>query len=501
MLAGSTVDNLRSKVSDDPDSPPIVCYYFFRQDATRKVSRVEAYRAIVTQLFQQTHKVKRIDSVFSMADQKSDSLPLAARSKASELELLDTLRLCLHLINTYFVVDGIDECSDADTLVQNLSELCRHTQLKVILFSRPNLASLRRSVSRERCVVLEREALDEDIAQYLDLELSDLLTAGLIPKTIEIDSLKERFLRRAEGMFLWVRLMVAYLKSPALTRAQRIDAMMESTPEGLDVMYRRIIRRIQGLDQPSRDLACRALMWIAYGGSPFNALELKEGVFSNTWDNDEKDGAENFGFALVVSCCGLVEKWSNGRYYFIHLTAEIFLLSTSCTAGNCDIMVPNRVDGTLRIMTSCLSYILYSVSLRPLSGQLKLRASTEDISARLPFLSYSSSQWILHWYNIADQVFEDESDGEMLTKFARQLTTFLRARTVIMVWIEAIFTFGGNPCFAKLLALAENLSKYSNKFTALNLKQVHADFLAFASDMSELSLSWADTLETHPEEI
>jgi hypothetical protein len=502
VLAGSTVDMLHSQTADDLDSPGTVCHYFFRQDVATKASRVEAYRALVTQLYQQTHQSEKINAIFSMGNQKKDFLPLSVRSRASERELLDTLELCLqHVSNPYFVLDGIDECMDASKLVQSISRLCCHTPLRVILFSRPNFAYLRRSVPVERRVILERKILDEDIAQYFDHKLEELLEAGLIPEMIEIESLKQRLLSRAEGMFLWARLMIGYLTSPALTRAQRITAMMESTPEGLDAMYRRIIRSIQKLDQPSRDLASRAFMWIAYGGSPFSAIELKAAIFSDTWDNDENNGAEKLEFALVVSCCGLVEKRSNGYFYFIHLTAQEFLSSMSASSGASDIMLPTRVDGTLRIVASCLSYLLHQVPQQPLSGSLKLDATPEDIRARLPFLYYSSTQWIRLWQNIDDQMFKEGFNEKALTEFARHLSAFLEARLTIMVWIETIYTFQGETCIADLTGLADRLQKYSKKFPALDLKDLQFNLNAFSADMSKLSLAWAKTLELHPQEI
>jgi hypothetical protein len=118
----------------------------------------------------------------------------------------------------YFVFDSIDECSDNGKFLSELEGITALSNLKTIFFSRPNVAYLRRCIREEQNNRMSREKLDKDITVLLDNELQALQDSALLPLDFDLNSARDILLHRADGMFLWARLMMCYLNSVALTR-------------------------------------------------------------------------------------------------------------------------------------------------------------------------------------------------------------------------------------------------------------------------------------------
>lgn len=77
-----------------------------------------------------------------------------------------------------------------------------------------------------------------DIRIYLSNRLFELLYDGLLPDDMDLGYLFARLLRRATGMFLWVKLMILYLSSHALAINEGLEACEDTNlPEGLDETY------------------------------------------------------------------------------------------------------------------------------------------------------------------------------------------------------------------------------------------------------------------------
>ncbi|RYP78188.1 hypothetical protein DL771_000665 [Monosporascus sp. 5C6A] len=135
----------------------------------------------------------------------------------------------------------------------------------------------------------------------------DMQEQGFLHEIIDLATMVQHVAKRAEGMFLWARVMVAYLNSPALTRERRIDTIMEQTPRGLERLedlYCRIQDRIDSLDGPSRELAHKALLWVAY--AQLSSPELKEAIFPEGSDADSGDGS--------LASLGVLSRWMGKKF-------------------------------------------------------------------------------------------------------------------------------------------------------------------------------------------
>ncbi|KAI6358018.1 hypothetical protein MCOR25_007438 [Pyricularia grisea] len=80
-------------------------------------------------------------------------------------------------------------------------------------------------------------------------------------------------------------------------------------------------RNAQNLRAHSLDLARWAPTWTVYARL---SSELKEALYPDDgWDLEDHN-MQRLDHALIVVCCGLLEKSTNDRFQFIHLTALDF---------------------------------------------------------------------------------------------------------------------------------------------------------------------------------
>jgi len=111
---------------------------------------------------------------------------------------------------------------------------------------------------------VDTSALSVDIGCYLSRCPASLIDDDLLLPT-EIPNLVDHLIRGADGMFLWAKLMVNYLNSPALTPAKRLETIQHVIfPEGLEKMYDRILVFIGKQGKTERNLARNIFAWLTY---------------------------------------------------------------------------------------------------------------------------------------------------------------------------------------------------------------------------------------------
>lgn len=307
ILASSVVEELGNNYLA-PDASPMICYYFFSSEGRNSLetaSSSSAYRAILAQIMQQ-HKN---DTVLM------EKLAFAATSgtaqlRASTAELIDLLLLCSQNVeHIYLVLDGIDECDDSAALIRTLGILTTYSPLKIILFSRISVPCLSRTVVAMQRLPVDRMALSVDIGLYLSRCLASLIEDELLFPA-DIPNLVDHLVRGADGMFLWAKLMVNYLSSPALTPTKRLETIQHVIfPEGLEKMYDRILLLIGKHGKTERNLARNIFAWLAHAKAPLTIHQLYEATHMGDLDteDDTSHQIDLFRDTIAIVCGSLVE--------------------------------------------------------------------------------------------------------------------------------------------------------------------------------------------------
>ncbi|CZR63552.1 uncharacterized protein PAC_13449 [Phialocephala subalpina] len=505
VLAASTIEELQSPDSTNNGEVPIVCYYFFEAASPHGTTRLAAYRALATQLFQQGHVLESIRDVFAFAGN-------SVREPASENELLDTLKLSLDILQeVYFVVDGVDECEENARVFDDLYHLCEVSTLKVIFFSRPNVACIRRSKYHLQTIAIDQSKQGKDMGLFFDRELQDLQESDLLPKGVDLASIRGQLIERADGMFLWGRLMMKYLNSPALTAKARLDVVRETNPDGIDEMYWRIFKILGTQDQASQQLARTVFLWCLHAYHNLDDSQLQDALYGHS--ESEENRIVDIDHAVIVSCCGLIEKRLDRTFHFIHLTAREFMDHNRLVSPRGVVFNPSSWEGHSEIASTSMKYLIYSIPVRPLSGDLKERASAPALKIQYPFLGYATLNWLTHLAGSMKRREIPWSAHEMtsLTSCFDLLRKLLSLPLNLMVWIEALYTFASdvlqNSPFQIMKARIREMDAVCELWHTVSgtstsgYTDLIADLQAFAVDIHKMDLGWCSTLAQRPHEI
>ena len=132
------MQDLQESVTLNPNVS--VCYFFFQTEVgtASNTTPAAAYRAILAQLLQKNRHNESIIDKFAF-----DMLDGMGQPNASQKNLVGLLQLCgQELGPLYVVLDGIDECSDKETLLRTISRISTLSNVKLLLFSRPTVLGL-----------------------------------------------------------------------------------------------------------------------------------------------------------------------------------------------------------------------------------------------------------------------------------------------------------------------------------------------------------------------
>jgi len=146
------------------------------------------------------------------------------QSIASREEVKDLVQLSLNCVGkTYIVLDGLDECDDCDDLVHQLRKVSEIPSVRLVLFSRPTVTTVPELIPHLTLLSIGLSN-NADIDHYLRNATMAMKEKRLLPQATDYAEVAKSLTHRADGMFLWARLMVTYLDSPALYPAEEAES-------------------------------------------------------------------------------------------------------------------------------------------------------------------------------------------------------------------------------------------------------------------------------------
>ena len=441
--------------------------------------------------------------------------------------MTDTLKAVLqHLGPVYLVLDGIDECSEPDELALDLWQLRTYRGLQMLLFSRPNVGFLRRMVPPIQSIVICQDHVKDDLNSYFDRGLAHLQDLRLLPLSIDRQSLIANLQTGASGLFLWARLMLSHLQSPAFSPSRRISIISNlEAPELLEEMYDRILLHLSENPRHERNFARNVFLWIAFGKGPLTPLQLREAMslgdpaLGSERAKGSPEEIQEFESAVVILCGCLVE--FRDVCDFIHFSAREYFRSR-CSDVEVQIgsrssklasFFPPPFEVHTELATVCLSYFVFSVPSGPLSGSLSQPANPVHVDTALPFLRYAGLNWAKHLSLLPNCMIESPSDGfrAKLDSLLRLLERFTSTPVVLMVWVETIYTFASylqdpskDICldiFAHLARWAQTASNFLLRCHVTSYGNLPNEIAKLAQDLQKVGGLWGSTLGNSPVQI
>ncbi|KAL3453194.1 hypothetical protein BJX65DRAFT_116927 [Aspergillus insuetus] len=167
----------------------------------------------------------------------------------------------------------------------------------------------------------ETSAVQSAIQAFVRHELSVLRSIfGSLDTDDALEELERDLIDKADGMFLWVRLVSSSLRQ-AVTLTELRD-IVKKLPKGLEEMYRRIVHQIlESSSDSQRAIKLRVLFWMVYGRKPLKKYEILSGasIHRQNLDFGEQTRLQD---AVLRQCKPLLEEGTDDTIRFVHFTAE-----------------------------------------------------------------------------------------------------------------------------------------------------------------------------------
>jgi len=167
------------------------------------------------------------------------------------------------------VIDECDEESRTDLLNRLQHLLKGHSvgkRIKIIITSRPHIP-VKSHLPSVVDILLNADNLMQDITDFVTAEIRKL---PRFPATLR-DEVQDVLIRGANGMFLWVSLILDDLQKSTTTRPRIIRDKLRSLPKTLPELYANILRKIKPEDEAT---ASTILRWIVWAARPMTLQEL-----------------------------------------------------------------------------------------------------------------------------------------------------------------------------------------------------------------------------------
>ncbi|KAK8073212.1 hypothetical protein PG994_004111 [Apiospora phragmitis] len=307
-------------------------------------------------------------------------------------EIRDAIRSILgNFTRGYIVVDELDECSglpgddfkDFCWFLGALTRNCVTTSTRVVIFSRPGYPVIADALSNAIQIQVDNGSNIKDIEAFIDEKTADLAKRPSALKQIQSDLLKG-----ADGVFLWASLSIRIIELETSDRGKMTAA--KNSVRGLEELYSKLLQRVLSQPKSRRDLALKALLWVATALKPLgknvlvHTLSFEPGM---EWMDSDDMVDEN----VILSSCAdlLVEK--EDRYELLHFSLAEFLKTDSARKlihPKCPGDMENRPSAVLA--KSCMGYLLLKEFQK---GPVDTLEAFMDLLIGYPLLLHAAILW------------------------------------------------------------------------------------------------------------
>ncbi|KAJ6619665.1 hypothetical protein B0H10DRAFT_1912544, partial [Mycena sp. CBHHK59/15] len=395
VLSSVIINNLQQKAHFNHDIT--VTFFYCEYDDPLKRQPAKIIASILDQLLYNPETLASVKAAWTNGNPNLQHLGLK--------QLQD---LVIHLLqqsqHTYIIVDALDESEAPGDLADILKVLA--TYASVLVTSRTNSEDIAAALVDCPQIHISPSNIQDDIEYFVTTALAKHRRLAKRPPEIK-ENISKVLLTVADGMFLWVTLMIEILGNQVTDHD--ITCALEQLPIGLSATYCRILTEIDKL--PSREWSRRAITWILCARRPLNVLELVNAISVDNmdeltgWDlNRVPTDAQD----VIFDCKDLITctPTSKGTIaQFIHPSVQDFLLSDPTqvmpTVPHYHIFPPRT--GHSLVAKWCLIYLVIHAKTK----------STElwKHGPHLDLLSYVKTYWNTHM--------QESQDQDLLTLFKR----------------------------------------------------------------------------------
>ncbi|KAJ2987229.1 hypothetical protein NUW58_g4620 [Xylaria curta] len=193
-------------------------------------------------------------------------------------------KLLAHFEDVHLVIDGVDESPQGEhrALIKTICKLTdTNLSCKTLIVSQ-DIPSIAISLSKRQklCISDEKDHIREDMGMVVDSALREInnMHDGAIGESV-LGELKDRILEKAEGMFLWVCLVLDLLESAISVKDLR--SQLNSLPKDLIEAYEKILGNMLNTCSPAKiEQIKRVFSWLLCqrGKHPLRKHQIRLGM-------------------------------------------------------------------------------------------------------------------------------------------------------------------------------------------------------------------------------
>jgi hypothetical protein len=272
--------------------------------------------------------------------------------------------------------------------------------VKIILTSRPHIL-----VTSYLTEIIEMplavENLKSDITAFVHAEvhIQPQFTGSLG------EEVREALIHGANGVFLWVSLILEDLKRSTNTTPRAIRKELSTLPSDLAGVYIHILSKIRMEDQTTSQ---SILQWVVWSIRPLTLQELtiaiailpKHTSMYSMQDDMQTDLRQVLGLIFGP----LLRIDDDNIVHLVHQSAKEFLRGMNITTKmglSLPAVVTSPAESNMQMAVSCLTYLCFrECEHGPVAGKFlwddDVRQNIEILQHKLPFLDYAATYWPEH---------------------------------------------------------------------------------------------------------
>ncbi|KAI7971458.1 hypothetical protein EIK77_003514 [Talaromyces pinophilus] len=375
----------------------------------------------------------------------------------------------------YWVVDGLDECSNVSYFFSTiLAKLDKSIPLRILVTSRDTL-EIQKSFCSLGVNTFRSEAVSvadtlPDIKALVEAKANSLIVKDKDERAVLVD----KILKNSQGSFLWTVLVLNEL-SDSYTE-QEISQVLEDVPRGMESLYQRSLEQMSQATR-GKKLSKAVLTWTICTTRPLTIGELHGDL-----KLDIKDNVPNLQESILALCGHMVTVDNFGRVQVLHETVREFLLRSDLESEFAII----KEDAHTRIARACLTYLTGDEMKPPRTAR---RGNTDPaVATRTEFFTYACTEFSYH----ISKASPFANDVLLLVE------KFLKSN--ILSWIEVI---ARSKDLAPLVRTAKNLKVYLDSCTSQRspLGQEIQTMKGWTTDLVRIAAKFADALLISPSAI
>ena len=381
VLCSCLIEHLKLSLTSDSVA------YFFCSKADQDLSTSsQVGRSLVSQLLAAEKTSAGIYDAIVKEHDKSEA-EIAATSQTWSL-----LRQISHLCATYLVLDGLDECADYSDLLTELKSLAGSTN--IIVFSRA-MSNVWPKDFTSSAMEVENHDVAADISAMVKKRIDSSAIMSALDPLVRAD-LETSLINKADGMFLWTRLVLEQIDD--LATFNEIRDHIHRTPSSVSAIYRVILEGFSKVPPTQQARIMKVLRWAVASRRPLSIREISDAIVLKPSSSRILDDDRILQIERVLHQCDPllhVNTDTNTVHLCHHSLKEFLFQLTDVEAQQLNLLETKSAAIQSGMAEELGKLSLRYMALEDLPTDWDCVGDPQDLD-KFPLLRYATDHWLEH---------------------------------------------------------------------------------------------------------